>query len=106
MTCNRVVPERGHPTTKIGRSSFAQATPAAELEKKKGPVSRAFLGGRTWDRTRPRPKPLAATETHSSPHLQEEEGSDQDDDLPLDATPFHRAVGQPADEDYGPLGSA
>jgi len=30
--------------------------------------------------------------------LQEERGSAEDDDVPLEPTPFHRALGQPVDK--------
>jgi hypothetical protein len=65
--------------------------------------------GRSWDRTTTKPNPPAATEAYYSGDLQEERGSAEDDDVPLEPTPFHRALGQPVDkedEDDAPLGSA
>ena len=72
-------------------------------------LSHAGHDGRTWDRTNSEPNPLAATERDSSGGLQEERGSAEDDDVPSEPTPFHRALGQPVDEDDendAPLGSA
>lgn len=55
--------------------------------------------GRSWDRTTTKPNPPAATETDYSGDLQEGRGSPEDDDVPLEPTPFHRALGQPVDKE-------
>ena len=76
----------------------------------KTPPERGFCeDGRYWDRTTTSRNPLARTEADYSSDLQEERGSSEDDDVPLEPTPFHRALGQPVDkddEDDAPLGSA
>ena len=70
------------------------------------PLNHAAMNGRSWDRTKPKPNPLATTKGDSSGGLQEERGSLEDDDVPLEPTAFHRALGQSVDEDDAPLGSA
>ena len=40
--------------------------------------------GRSWDRTTTKPNPPAATEADYSGDLQEERGSTEDDDVPLE----------------------
>jgi hypothetical protein len=77
--------------------------------EQKAPICGAFCDGRYWARTTTKPNPLSATEIDYSVDLQEELGSAEDDDVPLEPTPFHRALGQPVDkedEDDAPLGSA
>ena len=76
---------------------------------KPNPSSYAGQDGRSWDRTTTKPNPLTATEADYSGDFQEELASAEDDDVPLETTSFHRALGQPVDkaaEDDAPLGSA
>ena len=100
-----VMPSNSPRSRMQGRLQIAIPLP---LTQQKGPVSRAFLGGRTWDRNRPSANPLGETEADSSPSLQRKSSSPQDDGDPSRTAAFHPAFGQQVDseESDAPLGSA